>query len=1293
MVAFKKINLLKKLLSIALLSSLLLLGAFSYPSSTREALASPSLESIIASLVPDDPPGVSNPDALIGDREILQALDFWIRGRPVPGMGQAISDMQILTLLDAWIKQRAVATLPPVEQISKIVGSKGGTIETKSGTKVSVDAGILRQDAPVSVTVTAVPTEPLPDGVSMVGNEIQIELPAQALALSLDTRSKPLQVPADENGITIEIPLPAPAAESQLVYVTVYQAERGSTALQARYLPAVDLSKVWEGIGKVGQGAKQAIVNVGKSAWAGVKTGAVWVKAMVVDVGLKIKQAYQYIRNKLEELSLYPAVVQLYQQLGLVPRDLGLVIEPMDKNANPNRNFDFQEFLNGSKHVLILVHGIQPFGQKLEWYVITAEAWEEFTTFFYGDQELRATYELFSVEYVTSNPIKNNGQELAKVLNPFINSIRRANPSRKIVILAHSMGGLVAKSAMLEHGAVPDAVITLGTPHHGSPLANIPSSLVKKGLLSCSVSLGQNCGELGFELLIRLFLETPGFQQLKWDGFDGKLKGTNDWLSKLNQNNSFDDHLIAYASKKSNCTGKLLGSYSLLKLMGWGDTGDCVVPYSSGSFLDKNGQSRAKKVVDTTPVDHNSLLSDKRVLELVRQDLCEIADGCKVKSIPPTANFTFAPSSPKINETVQFTDQSSDPDNDIQSWFWDFGDRTTSSSRNPTHAYSRSGSFTVTLTVRDKAGNTATVQKTVNVQEKPNPFVYISKTIRSDSDSIIDLTSSNPNDGSRDVIFRVTITNDGNADARVRVVDDMAGGAYRCADPNAPCERDNILVKAQSNVVYDYRARYVGSETRDGAVVVNTARIVWIDGYYDESRHIDLGGHGTLSSSVTAYLHNPPKARPEIISVDFPSEIPADTPVSGRVNFRDRDGDINWIEFRDTASGSITGAWDPGVLGNTSGSIGFDHRCNTPQTFTIRVILRDQAGNESDPAYFTFECVKRSSPPEILSIDFPAEIPNNGSRINGTVRFRDPDGDINWVRFETLSGNFTPFSFDPEVSGQTSGSFGFLIWCNETQTVTVRVILQDQAGNESAPFDFTFRCVPPVGPPVITRIDFPGEIFANSQPVEGRVYFTSLGSNVNRAKFEVLSGTWNPLDFNPAPYLVSGTLQQGVFTFAVRCNSPEVGRFRVTLYNEAGLASYPEEFSFLCRPIQDEICGNGIDDDGDGYIDEGCPFKISMLLQDSGDSDDDIFRLYVDGEAILPETPRGKHRYYDLGMLSSGYHTVEVYVVDDINPPGTFKLTLYGGAVFRDGSTAYDCTVYDTCPNEGESLMFIIIVP
>ena len=45
-------------------------------------------------------------------------------------------------------------------------------------------------------------------------------------------------------------------------------------------------------------------------------------------------------------------------------------------------------------------------------------------------------------------------------------------------------------------------------------------------------------------------------------------------------------------------------------------------------------------------------------------------------TVPPTANFTYSPSNPKSNQSVQFTDSSSDPDGTVVWWFWDFGDGT-----------------------------------------------------------------------------------------------------------------------------------------------------------------------------------------------------------------------------------------------------------------------------------------------------------------------------------------------------------------------------------------------------------------------------------------------------------------------------------------------------------------------------------------------------------------------------------------------------------------------------------------
>ena len=66
-------------------------------------------------------------------------------------------------------------------------------------------------------------------------------------------------------------------------------------------------------------------------------------------------------------------------------------------------------------------------------------------------------------------------------------------------------------------------------------------------------------------------------------------------------------------------------------------------------------------------------------------------------------SFTFSPSSPTTNQSVQFTDTSTDKPT---SWLWNFGDtasgqNNTSTLQNPTHTYATAGNYTVTLT----AGN------------------------------------------------------------------------------------------------------------------------------------------------------------------------------------------------------------------------------------------------------------------------------------------------------------------------------------------------------------------------------------------------------------------------------------------------------------------------------------------------------------------------------------------------------------------------------------------------------------
>jgi len=68
----------------------------------------------------------------------------------------------------------------------------------------------------------------------------------------------------------------------------------------------------------------------------------------------------------------------------------------------------------------------------------------------------------------------------------------------------------------------------------------------------------------------------------------------------------------------------------------------------------------------------------------------------------PVANFTGTPTSGTVPLTVNFTDSST---NTPTSWSWAFGDGGTAVVKNPGHAYSSPGSYTVTLTATNAYGS------------------------------------------------------------------------------------------------------------------------------------------------------------------------------------------------------------------------------------------------------------------------------------------------------------------------------------------------------------------------------------------------------------------------------------------------------------------------------------------------------------------------------------------------------------------------------------------------------------
>lgn len=100
-----------------------------------------------------------------------------------------------------------------------------------------------------------------------------------------------------------------------------------------------------------------------------------------------------------------------------------------------------------------------------------------------------------------------------------------------------------------------------------------------------------------------------------------------------------------------------------------------------------------------------------RVPGITPGDTCLVTQDTSV-CIPLAADFDFAIDC----YDVDFTDFSTFlPGQDITTWSWDFGDTFGSSSPSPLHTYAMSGTYTVTLTVSNASGCSATISKSVTV--------------------------------------------------------------------------------------------------------------------------------------------------------------------------------------------------------------------------------------------------------------------------------------------------------------------------------------------------------------------------------------------------------------------------------------------------------------------------------------------------------------------------------------------------------------------------------------------------
>ena len=88
----------------------------------------------------------------------------------------------------------------------------------------------------------------------------------------------------------------------------------------------------------------------------------------------------------------------------------------------------------------------------------------------------------------------------------------------------------------------------------------------------------------------------------------------------------------------------------------------------------------------------------------------------------PLASFTYT-----LNgKTMAFTDTSS---GNPTAWYWTFGDGTSASTQNPSHAYSNPGTYSVTLTASNNAGSSSTSSSVTIVPQVPAPVASFTYTV------------------------------------------------------------------------------------------------------------------------------------------------------------------------------------------------------------------------------------------------------------------------------------------------------------------------------------------------------------------------------------------------------------------------------------------------------------------------------------------------------------------------------------------------------------------------------------
>ncbi|MBK8135454.1 MAG: PKD domain-containing protein [Chloroflexi bacterium] len=330
-----------------------------------------------------------------------------------------------------------------------------------------------------------------------------------------------------------------------------------------------------------------------------------------------------------------------------------------------------------------------------------------------------------------------------------------------------------------------------------------------------------------------------------------------------------------------------------------------------------------------------------------------------VEALPdaPVASFTIAVD----NLNVQFTDTSQGTG--ITSWFWDFGDGTSSDTQNPAHSYGVGGTYVVSLTVTNVTSSATTSQPVTVAPALPPPptsrfsFIVNNLSVQFTDESIGeaitawtwdfgDGTSSTEQNPSHDYAAGGTY--------RVRLVVENAGGSDRRGEdvtvnaplPDAPVSAFTFTVNNLDVQFSDLSSGLIDSYAWDfGDGTTST----------QQSPAHTYPAAGTYTATLTVSNTGGSNATSQQVTVSAP--LPT-APVAG---FTFSATDLN-VQFSDLSSGQIDSwSWDFGD-GQFSGEQFPFHTYPAAGTYTATLTVSNAGGSNATSQQVTVNAPLPTAP-------------------------------------------------------------------------------------------------------------------------------------------------------------------------------------------------------------------------------------------------------------------------------------------------------------------------------------------